>query len=699
MRFVERFFGNIEWVLVSLFLLTLPFIYTTQLLDPVLYSRFLALTVFILLLTIAFSIRLFSNKVIFFFTRVDKIIFGSALAYLFINVISSMGVINYKEAVFHLTKETTYIILFFYLYQLLRNNSNGKDVLIKSVLIMAAFYLAIGYVQFWRSDFTQYNTATGSYAYYFRQAIGHVLSTLANVLLFSSFLFMSLPFSIYGLIVYKKVWRIISGLVLASALFFIFILASKGIWGATGLAFSVIGLLAYFYLFFMRPKQTGQLMPKSIKIALLLVPIVILLSGYLVLMKSDVKLAKMVSDKISQVIDAETTLQQDYGTPMPTSTQTRVYVWKNTLELVKEHPIFGIGGGQWWIEYPKYGLDRFEHDIRNGTMLFQRPHNDFLWLLSENGIVGFLFYMIIYIGILAVALINFLKQNEWSVRIFSALAFAFLVGFMVDMFVSFPRERVTHNSMLAILFALVLLLIPSDEKSQKRISFKAYKIALIFFMLILTTLNVWAANQFISGEKAARAIKYGIKTKNFNLTYRAARSVENTLYTLDNFTTPMKYYEGVALTSLKNLEGAKQAFLEAYKINPYHLQVINNLATCYDLTGDKQTALKYYQVALNISPRYKEALINKSIVHYNLNEFDKALDNILQVPANEKNPEKFEATMITICKRKAITLVNKCDEQKFKKWIADSNKVKATFVKVQKEKTNFDVILLDELSK
>jgi len=699
MRFIERFFGSIEWLLVSLFLLTLPFIYTTQLLDPVLYSRFLALTVFILLLTLAFSIRLFSNKVTFYFTKVDKIIFGSALAYLFINVISSFGVINYKEALFHLTKETSYILLFFYLYQLLRNNSKGKDVLIKSVLIMAAFYLAIGFVQLWRSDFTQFNAATDNYGYYFRQAIGHVLSTLANVLLFASFLFISLPFSIYGVIVYRKFWRIFSALVLVSALFFIFILASKGIWGATALAIFIGALLLYFYLFVLMPKQRGVSLSKSMKMILLLVPITILVSGYFIVQKSDIKLVKMVSDKISQVVDAETTLQQDYGAPMPTSTQTRVYVWENTIKLVKEHPVFGIGGGQWWIEYPKYGLDRFEHDIRNGTMLFQRPHNDFLWILSENGIMGFFFYMIIYLGILVVALYNFLKQNEWPVRIFSALAFAFLIGFMVDMFVSFPRERVTHNSMLAILFALVLLLVPSDEKSQKRIPSKFYKIALIFFMLILTSLNVWAAKQYFSGEKAARAIKYGIKTKNFNLTYRAARSVQNTLYTLDNFTTPMKYYEGVALTSLKNLEEAKQTFLEAYKINPYHLQVINNLATCYDLTGDKQTALKYYQLALDISPRYKEALINKSIVHYNLNEFDKAMEYILQIPANEKNPDKFEATMLTICKRKAITLVEKCDEQKFKNWISDPNKVKATFVKVQKEKANFDVILLQELAK
>jgi O-antigen ligase len=697
-RFIERFFGSIEWLIVAVFLLVLPTIYSTQLLDPVLYSGFLALTILILVLTVLFTIRLFTNKSTWQLTKIDKIIFGAALMYILSNVISSFGVVNTKEAIFHLAKETTYLLLFFYLYQLLRASNKGWDVLIKSIIVMAAIYLAIGYVQLWRSDFSHFKAATGDYGYYFRQAIEHVISTLMNVVLFSSFLFMSLPFSIYGVITYKKVWRIISGLVLVSALFFIFILASKGIWGATVLAFVVIGLLGYYYLFFLRPKQTGKLLPKNLKVALLVAPLLILLSGYLFIMKSDVKLAKMVSDKVSQVVENQTTFQQDNGAPMPTSTQTRIYAWENTIKLFKEHPVFGIGGGQWWIEYPKYGLDKFESDIRNGVMLFQRPHNDFLWILSENGIVGFFFYMIIYIGILVIAFRNFLKQSEWPLRIFAALAFAFLIGFMVDMFVSFPRERVTHNVMLACYFSLVLVLVPETEKKDKQ-SRSVFKYLIALSFLVIASLNVIAAKQFYSGEKAARAVKYGMKIKNYNLVYRAAHSTDNTIYTLDNFTTPMAYYKGVAQSSLNNVAGAKESFLEAYRINPYHLSVLNNLATCCDLTGDKKTALQYYQKALDISPRYKEALINKAIVHYNLNEFDKSMECILQISVSEKNPEKFENTMLTICKRKAILLATKCDEVKFKKWISEPNNIKATFVKVQMTKGNFDVILLQELAK
>ncbi|HAN00877.1 MAG TPA: hypothetical protein DCQ26_19980 [Marinilabiliales bacterium] len=697
-RLLERYFGKLEWLFIALFLIALPFIYTTKLLDPVLYSAYLVLTLLILVITILLVFRVFREQIKFRLGLAEKIIFGSAVAYLVVNIIGSFGVINSNEAVFHFTKEATYVILFFYLYQLLHQEPKGKNVIIKSVLLMTTFYLAIGYVQLYNSDFTPFKNATGSYGYYLRQSMVKVLSTLANWNLFSSYLFISLPFAIYGIVFYKKFWRILSILLFLSAIVFIFLLASKGIWGASALSLSILLALAYFYLFFLMPGHAGKTLSNRLKLVFIVSPVIIIVLGLVVVQKADIKIFKVITDKMGQVVNTELACGDDRFLT-PSSTETRVYVWENTIKLFKEKPLFGIGGGQWWVMYPKYGLDRFEHDLRNGTLLFQRPHNDFLWILSENGLAGFFFYMVIFIGLLVIAFRNLLKNKDWSGKVLSALAFAFLIGFMIDMFVSFPRERVTHNVMMILLFVLILNELPKNEASELNISKPLGKVAFSFLFLLLATANLWAAHQFFKGEKAARAVKYGIKTKNFNLVYRAAHSVRGSLYTLDNFTTPMAYYEGVALSTFKNMEGAKASFTDAYAINPYHLQNLNNLATSYDLTGDKKTALIYYQKALEISPRYKEALINKAIVHYNLNEFDRAMEYILQVPAKEKNPEKFEQTMLTICKRKAIGLAEKCDETKFKEWIGDENKIKATFVKVQGGKSDFDVILFQELGK
>lgn len=698
-RLFHRYFGTIEWFIIALFLILLPFIYTTKLLDPVLYSAYLVITSLILLLTIFLSIRLFRNQLPIQLGFTEKIIFGSAIGYLLVNLVGSFGVINTNEAIFHFTKELTYILFFFYMYQLIRLEPKGKDIIIKSVLIMTFFYLAIGYIQLYNSDFTPLLQAKHSYAYYLRQSMVKVLSTLANWNLFSSFLLISLPFSIYGMVVYKKFWRFLSLFLVLSALVFIYLLASKGIWGAIGLVLVLLFGLAYYYIFFLMPKHLGKSLSKTLKLIFIVSPVVIVFIGLIVVKKADIKVFKIITDKVGQVVNAGMDSNNEEKFRGPSSTETRVYVWENTIKLFKEKPLLGIGGGQWWIMYPKYGLDRFEHDIRNGTLLFQRPHNDFLWILSENGILGFLFYMIIFLGTIVIAFYNFLKREEWKGKILSALIFVFLIGFMVDMFVSFPRERVSHNVMLVLFFVLALNELPLSEHNTRKIGKPFAKILLILLFIGFATTNVWAAHQFFKGEKAARAVKYGLKVKNFNLVYRAAHSVRGSLYTLDNFSTPMAYYEGSALSTFKNMEAAKASFTDAYKINPYHLQNLNNLATSYDLTGDKQTALKYYQQALDISPRYKEALVNKAIIYYNLKQFDKALENILLVPVKEVNPEKFEDAMLTICKRNAIEMASMCDENKFRKWIQNDKQVRATFIEVQNSKMPFDEILLKELKK
>ena len=71
----------------------------------------------------------------------------------------------------------------------------------------------------------------------------------------------------------------------------------------------------------------------------------------------------------------------------------RFAFWENSLEMIQEHPLSGVGHANWRLHFPKYGLEKTDTQVMNGLAGIQRPHNDLLWILSEQGVIGLLLYL------------------------------------------------------------------------------------------------------------------------------------------------------------------------------------------------------------------------------------------------------------------------------------------------------------------
>jgi O-antigen ligase/Tfp pilus assembly protein PilF len=695
----KKIIENIEWVITSIFLLALPVVYIKTSLDPELFPRYLALSIWVFAISIVLLIKIWRGKFQLQLPLLHKYIFIAALLFVIFNALSSFGAINIEEAIFHTFRELALMLTLFYFYQMLRNNEKGKDYAIKSAIVMTGIFLAYGFYQIADADFSKFKTVTNDYGYWFRQAIGEVKSTLANINLFASYLYISLGFSIYGMFCYKKLWRLFSILVTASTLVFIFILASKAVWAALGLAFVSGIVLVYIYLFNILPNQQKKESNIFVKVAALLLPFFLFFTSLYLIEKTEIKVVQIVIDKANQIFNPEEGLNKMYNADNPSSAKMRMFAWESCVQMAKEKPLLGYGPGQWRIVYSKYGLDRFDYALRNGTLHFTRPHNDFLWILSEVGIIGFALFLFIVFSIFVYAYKSFSSLKNTNDQLFNGIAFSILFGFLLILFVDFARERVTHNVAYLLLFALVLSFKRESVKTNDLKLTKKVALTLLLIIIALSAFNLRLANDMVKGDKTARNIQIAVRQNNQILLARSIRSIEGSYYTLDPFNTPIPYYKASIYHRQGKIEEAKQEFIKAYELHPYHIQVLSNLGTSYDLTNDKKTAIKYYQLALDISPRFKEALVNMAIVHYNLNKLDEALDYIVQVKGGGENPPKYEKTYLTICRKKAAGLVNQLDNEKLKIWYTDENKIKATFVRFQDEKIAFDKILLQELGK
>ena len=295
----------------------------------------------------------------------------------------------------------------------------------------------------------------------------------------------------------------------------------------------------------------------------------------------------------------------------------RLMIWQNSLELAKESPIFGHGSGNWKIEILRTSLERsgFENQL-----FFQRAHNEFIHTLVENGIVG----MLVLLTFFVYSIVRVIRSSiEFNVKLFSITG---LISFLIISSLSFPLERVE------LVFLLFVFLVPTYSlyKTPKPIvRYLSIGLAAICFIFAVS----WIRQQ--------RSF-FVFRTDN-----AIDLALDLDIYTIDASSTPVAFYEGNYYFGRQNYAKAATSFQKAYEYNPYHVHVLNNLASSQSLIGQTDKAKETYKRLFELDSLFVEGLINAASVHFNSGDIPQALDYLLKIPKT-KEPENFHlfATII-----------------------------------------------------
>jgi len=134
----------------------------------------------------------------------------------------------------------------------------------------------------------------------------------------------------------------------------------------------------------------------------------------------------------------------------------RISAWKNTIEMIKDSPIFGVGVGQWQHLYPLY-YDRVVPDIIfNEKSKLQRLHNDYLEIFANVGLIGYVF--LVWLLILVTNKIWKILTNPDNKNRLPVLGVSMgLVGFSVVALFSFPVRVFLPVFLVFVYFALIQL--------------------------------------------------------------------------------------------------------------------------------------------------------------------------------------------------------------------------------------------------
>jgi O-antigen ligase len=571
---------NFLWVLLA----CLPFVHVNSLSDPTLLSR-----QFPILLIAAglwlfcylqqeFSPVKFPLPLLLFVTT---LFFGYQL--------SSFWALNLPEANYSASKMSTFIVLLVLFYQIFQQKMFQRQWLYAAISIASFIGLILLGIELQALLKKGINLWQQKNLYELNSAFGH-----KN--LYSSFQLLCLPFIVLLWFKTKMLVRIALSVLILLVLVSLVLIQTKAVLLGLFFAASLLLLLAVV---------TKQFSSKTFRISVLLTYILITL-GSIVLVYS-------FPQKFTLLLNNDTIRE-------------RILLWTNTLHMIKEHPWLGVGAGNWQIWFPKYGLSGFletNYLVSDGFTTFQRPHNDFLWVLSEVGLIGFLAYAGLFLYALY-ACYQGIKAKQKKAWVIVGALLAYIVTAASD----FPLERNEHQLLLAILLAFAYSFKPKPQQ--------LYRLSLWFLLIpiLLITYNIF--QRFPEEQKVKKVIEaYQLGDNEKMLKW--SQEIETQFISIDNFSIPIAWYKGLALHNTGNTPAAQEANLEAYETNPYQIHVINNLAGMYALQNNFIKAEQLYKEALTISPTQPDALLNLCSVLYNQQKIDEAFRTLYKFKFDEGN--------------------------------------------------------------
>ena len=598
-----------------IFLLLLPFIHFSFVIDPVLIPRQLYLSAFILVVVLL----LFAKK------NLQFLPFKNSL-YLAIGSYLLLALLSFYDN--HFTSESHYVLskqLVLFSFLIVTIHALYNQLITVNLLIKAC--IGIGIIAILGAYYHLVEKTIDGEKIVSRVVL--IKSFFANKNLLASIIFLCFPFFFMGLMLSKKI-KIIALMGILSALPMLLLLGTRTVFLAL-LVFALV-VLSYYL------KNRFGIRKRFIGLAsiLLLMLVAFLYQNTKVSKIRDIKNKSTVEQYLSSISNEKTWV-------------SRTQFWDNSIAMWKEKPLLGVGLSNWQVLFPKYGLNQFrEFSIVNGTETLQRPHNDFLNILCENGILGLLVYIFIF-GWMYYQLFILIKGTTDKTRWNYIYLLAGLSGYIVISFFDFPMERIEHQIILMLFFAIIT----SGYYNKKNIQPESEmgKNVLKYLVITISIYSIIVTSFRFKGEMETVKMYVAKANGQWEETLHHANKAENYFYKVDLTSIPLAWYQGLASFNLNEKAESVTLFEKAYQIAPYQIQVLNNLAGSYSFQGDRQKAIKYYQKALEISTNFEEARLNLASVYYNEKQYDKAFDVIEKFNIYNAN-KRYKKYLIPILAKK-----------------------------------------------
>jgi len=577
----------------------LPFVTASSLMDIALLSKFLVLTG---LLIIFFLFKMIQKNTSYNFNVIDLFF----LLYAIWHAASIGWAHNFSEAIFSLAT----VILFYFSYlavKLTLANKEDFEQWFIPVITLSSFTLTLyGWYEFFSIDnFHRTNDV------YFIQGFS------AHKNLFSTQLFLLLPFLSIGFFNNSTKLKWFYAIAIVLQILLLFSLLSRAfLLGFLGTAL-VTGIL-----FFFKRKQAAQTLK----------PLLIIISG------------AAIAVFVLYSLTGGTGLLQRYNPKNFSKTRNakeRILLWKKTVALIKDEPVLGYGAGNWDIFFPSKeikGIHRMA--INNETVA--RPHNDYLWIAAETGIIGLLIYLSLLILVYFYTIKTIIQSTHNTSTIKLIFLISFFTGYLIIAFFDFPRERAELNFYVAFIIAWLIHLFNQELSFKKILKIKhPFNKILVGSALILLSGIFYVGLIRYNGEQEIKEVKAMFQSNAWDKVIAASQKVKHSLYTIDPTELPIDYYACYAYFNKKDYPNTIEFGKRAVEDSPYHQSSLMQIATAYAEMKNFNMGATYYEKALQMHPTNNRILESLAICYYNSNQIEKAKEVVKRVKSSHPSIKKM----------------------------------------------------------
>lgn len=466
-------------------------------------------------------------------------------------------------------------------------------------------------------------------------------ATFGNKNMASEYIALVIPITLWAALVASRTW-VIALSAFWSGLFCVFVLytVTRASW--TAVALGVAAMIALILVMKINVIGSGESERRpagaSSRRALLSVGLLVgLVSGLLIVQLSH-GLVGILSGPTGAVewysVSAKDIVS--VGTDLTTYSVTwRFRIWANALALARDHALFGVGLANWKFWYPLY-FDEVAVDTDfNSRVQADTPHNDYLHLLGEAGLVGMVGYLVSVLGVLYLVWVSAARGQNARPGLVIAVA-GMAIVYTVDAMFSFPVQKSAPTFLLMIWTGA---LAAEDDSPRRSFAMREPLTSILPYLAALFAVLVFGHE--LNYFQSERGFKTGYRLVNEGKMYEAWQELRRA-HTFRPDNHALSVFAGGVAMELGMLDQAITLNQRALESHPNFTNAHNQLGNAYWRLKRFDEAEASYRKSLEIHAFLLEPLRNLAslmLARHRLPEAIELLETMVKSHAGTVTPQ------------------------------------------------------------
>ncbi len=307
------------------------------------------------------------------------------------------------------------------------------------------------------------------------------------------------------------------------------------------------------------------------------------------------------------------------------SVQQRLQTYQVGMEMLKDHPLTGIGLGQLGRDYPLYQWRPYTQAEwpAHPLTLTEHLHNEFLQFAVEGGWIGLGLYLLVLLAFARQTFQLFGNPTTSSASKELMLGIvASLVALLGQALTNFPFQVIPTGVLLGLFFAAPVALAPRAIEPQR---FRVGRVSMAVLGLVLLALGAWGAKNMA----ASIALRDTVGETNLGNAAKAGAYADRLAGLAPG---DPKAWDAVAKARElnKQWDGAMESYARETALNPNVVEAYYAMAQDRIMQGRLDEALALCQKCLAVAPNYSSVVWLEGVCYFKLNRYAEATQEFEQ---------------------------------------------------------------------